>query len=80
MAGTAVTVTVTLEDAVVCFTEVAVIIAVPVVPLALNVADVVDTFVSAVQAAPEQAQLAPALVESLATAAVKFFCCPWSMA
>jgi hypothetical protein len=79
MAGSAVTVTTTVEDAVGSFTEAAVIIAVPVVPLALNVAEAVDTFVSVVQAAPEQAQVAPALVESCATVAVKLFCCPWSI-
>jgi hypothetical protein len=79
MAGTAVTVTTTLEDEVGSFTEAAVIIAVPVVPLAVNVADVVDTLVSVVQAAPEQVQVAPALVESCATVAVKLLCCPWSI-
>jgi hypothetical protein len=78
--GRALTVTVTLEAAVVSFIEVAVIVAVPAVPVALNVADVVETFASAVQAAPAQAQLTPALVESLATAAVKTFCCPRSIA
>jgi hypothetical protein len=78
--GRALTVTVTLEAAVVNFIEVAVIVAVPAVPVALNVADVVETLVSAVQAAPAQVQLTPALVESLVTAAVKTFCCPRSIA
>jgi hypothetical protein len=78
--GRALMVTVTVEDAVACFIEVAVIVAVPAAPVALKVADVVVTPVSAVQAAPEQVQVTPALVESLATAAVKFFCCPSSIA
>ena len=78
--GRALTVTVTLEDDVVSFIEVAVIVAVPAVPVALKVAEVVETPVSAVHAVPEQAQLTPAFVESLATAAVKVFCCPWSIA
>jgi hypothetical protein len=80
MAGAAVTVTVTLEEAVISFIEVAVIVAVPVVPVAPKVAEVVETPVSVVQAAPEQAQVTPALVESLGTEAVKLTCCPWSIA
>src|SRR5208282_310615 len=79
MEGKALTVTVTLEVAVGDFTELAVIVAVPVAPAALKVADPVETAASVVQAAPAQLQVAPALVESCITVAEKTICCPRSI-
>lgn len=79
IAGKALTVTVMLAVAVGVFTDVAVIVALPVEPVALNVADVVETAASVVHAAPEQAQVAPALLESFATVAARTTCCPRSI-
>lgn len=65
--------------AVASFTEVAVIVAVPVAEEATKVAAVVETPDSVVQAAPVHAQVTPAAAESLATAAVKATCWPESI-
>lgn len=59
MLGWAFTVMVTLLLMLVFLIEVAVIVAVPVVPLALNCTEVIVTFASAVQAAPVHVQVTP---------------------
>jgi hypothetical protein len=78
MAGGAVTVTVTLPFTVVCFIEVAVIVAVPDV-VALNVIDVVEELPSVVQAAPEQVHVTPMPASPVAVTLIVTLC-PWSIA
>jgi len=79
MAGGAVTVTVTVPVTVVCFIEVAVIVAVPDVPVALNVTDVVEELPSVVQAAPEQVHVTPMPASPVAVTLMVTLC-PWSIA
>jgi hypothetical protein len=56
-----------------------VIVAVPVVPLALKVTAVVVTFASVVQAAPEQVQVTP-IPPSFVEVTLIVTLCPWSIA
>src|SRR6266852_4716592 len=79
MDGGALTVTTTLPDTLAWLFEVAVIVAVPVAPLALKVTAVVVTFASVVQAAPEQAQVTPIPPSFVAVTLIVTFC-PWSIA
>ena len=79
MAGRAVTVTVTAPVTVVCFIEVAVIVAVPDAPLALNVTEVVEELPSVVQAAPEQVHVTPMPASPVAVTLIVRLC-PWSIA
>jgi hypothetical protein len=78
MAGGAVTVTVTVPVTVVCFIEVAVIVAVPDAPLALNVTEVVEELPSVVQAAPEQVHVTPMPASPVAVTLIVTLC-PWSI-
>jgi hypothetical protein len=79
MAGGAVTVTTTLPDTLAWLFEVAVIVAVPAVPLAVKVTDVAVAFVSVVQAAPEQVHVTPIPPSFVAVTLIVTFC-PWSIA
>ena len=73
------TVTVTLPFTVVCFIEVAVIVAVPDAPLALNVTEVVEELPSVVQAAPEQVHVTPMPASPVVVTLIVTLC-PWSIA
>ena len=73
------TVTVTVPVTVVCFIEVAVIVAVPDAPLALNVTEVVEELPSVVQAAPEQVHVTPMPASPVAVTLMVTLC-PWSIA
>jgi len=77
--GIAVTVTFTVAVFVLSFTDVAVTTAVPACPFALYVTDVVVGFVSA-PGPLVNVHVTPPLLESCATAAVRFTVCPWSSA
>jgi hypothetical protein len=79
MVGGAVTVIVTMPVTVVCFIEVAVIVAVPDAPLALNVTEVVEELPSVVQAAPEHAHVTPMPASPVAVTLIVTLC-PWSIA
>jgi hypothetical protein len=59
--------------------EVAVIVAVPVAPVALKVTDVVEEFASVVQAAPEQVQVTPMPASPVVVTLIVALC-PWSIA
>jgi len=79
MDGGALTVTTTLPDTFAWLFEVAVIVAIPVAPLALKVTDVVVTFASVVQAGPEQVQVTP-IPPSFVAVTLIITLCPWSIA
>src|SRR5713226_7583769 len=79
MVGSALTVTTTLPDTLAWLFEVAVIVAVPVAPLALKVTAVVVTFASVVHAAPAQDQVTPIPPSFVAVTVIVTFC-PWSIA
>src|SRR5260370_40774628 len=79
MAGGALTVTTTLPDTLAWLFEVAVIVAVPVVPLALKVTAVVVTFASVVHAAPLHVQVTPIPPSFTAVTVIVTFC-PWAIA
>src|SRR4029077_7904277 len=79
MAGGALTVTTTLPDTFAWLFEVAVIVAVPVGPLALKVTAVVVTFASVYQASREQVQVTP-IPPSFAAVTLIVTFCPWSIA
>src|ERR1700731_3160261 len=79
MDGGELTVTTTLPVTLTWLFEVAVIVAIPVAPLALKVTTVVVTLASVVQAGPEQVHVTP-IPPSFTAVTLIVTLCPWSIA